>query len=437
MMPVGAVPTPESEFLPASVKSVLARTLPEASPDVALERDIQALTFRRLRIAGLLYAGVHAVSTLLVAAVSVEAVRQALLPRAAIIAISLTFSALTWFPRLERHGFRLSVGLALLTAVYFLIPLLRFGVIHGSDDGGLVLLVVCTGLLFPYTMKQMLALTVAIFSLYLAAVIAVYRAGDFAWVLQSTYYLASASAITVVGARLAHRLRASELSARAALSRERESAEQLLLNILPAPIVKRLKKDQSAIAEGFKDATVLFADLVGFTPMSAKMSPKKLVGLLNEVFSRFDALTEKHHLEKIKTIGDAYMVAGGLPTPRADHAEAVARLALEMRQVVQSVVTPTGDPLGIRIGIHSGPVAAGVIGTMKFTYDLWGDTVNIAARMESHAEPGQIQVTERTYERLREQFQLEPRGSIDVKGKGSMRTWLLIGPRRASLRPMA
>ena len=174
----------------------------------------------------------------------------------------------------------------------------------------------------------------------------------------------------------------------------------------------------------------MFADLVGFTPLSAQMSPKALVEMLNEVFSRFDALTEKYGLEKIKTIGDAYMVAGGLPTPRSDHAILVANMALEMREVVENLETPTGDRLQVRIGINTGPVAAGVIGTKKFTYDLWGDTVNTAARMETHADPGDIQVTERSYERLKRQFHLEPRGTIEVKGKGGMRTYLLVGKHR-------
>jgi adenylate cyclase len=215
--------------------------------------------------------------------------------------------------------------------------------------------------------------------------------------------------------------------AMAALGREREKSERLLLNVLPEAIAARLKESTGIIAEGFPDVTVLFADIVGFTPLARTMEPEALVELLNELFTRFDALAASHGLEKIKTIGDAYMVAGGLPTPRPDHAEAVADMALAMREAVERVSRETGHPLAIRIGIDTGPVVAGVIGQAKFTYDLWGDTVNTASRMESHGVPGSIQVTERTFERLRTRYILTQRGSIEVKGKGEMRTYLLEG----------
>jgi class 3 adenylate cyclase len=242
--------------------------------------------------------------------------------------------------------------------------------------------------------------------------------------VEGLFLVTTAAVITCVGTHLADQLRRREHRARWELSQEREAAEQLLLNILPASIVERLKRDQAAIAEGFLEATVLFVDLVGFTPLSAKMAPTKLVAMLNEIFSRLDALTEKYGLEKIKTIGDAYMAVAGVPTPRKDHAVAVANMALELREVASRFQTPTGEPIRVRIGINSGPVVAGVIGTKKFSYDLWGDTVNTAARMEAHAEPDTIQVTERTYERLRTQFHFEPRGTIEVKGKGEMKTCL-------------
>ena len=217
--------------------------------------------------------------------------------------------------------------------------------------------------------------------------------------------------------------------------RERQRAlddsERLLLNVLPAPIAVRLKQSDEIIADGFPEATVLFADIVGFTGLAERLTPAEVVVLLDQVFAGWDALALRHGLEKIKTIGDAYMVAGGLPLPRDDHAEAVADMALEMNAEVERCSSASGQVLEVRIGIDTGPVVAGVIGRSKFIYDLWGDTVNTASRMESHGIPGAIQVTGRVHERLRDRFELSPRGTIEVKGKGPLATYLLIGRRSA------
>ncbi len=427
---------PYSELLPASVRSVLQRPgEPSLALRQAFEKDVNALLFRRLRIAGVAYASVHTLSAVLLLFSNPAAFRAHAGMQALPITLSLLFAALSYAPKLERRAFALSVALTLGTALYVLEPILRYG-LRWADHGTLVLLIVCTGLLFPYTLGRMLGTASAVFGLYLAAALLHFRVEDRSILIEGVFFLSSASTIATVGARLAHQLREREFSTRWALNHERDAAEQLLCSILPASIVKRLKRDQSAIAEAFMEATVMFVDIVGFTPLSARMPPGKLVEMLNQVFSKFDALTERHGLEKIKTIGDAYMVVGGVPTPRKDHAVAMATLALEMRDVTGSLHTPTGEPLQIRIGLNCGPVVAGVIGTTKFSYDLWGDTVNTAARMEAHAEPGTIQVTERAFERLRTQFHLEPRGSIDVKGKGPMKTYVLVGP-RLSLRPPA
>jgi class 3 adenylate cyclase len=221
--------------------------------------------------------------------------------------------------------------------------------------------------------------------------------------------------------------------------RERERSERLLLNILPAAIAARLKDGPVTIADSFEGVTVLFADLVGFTTLSARVPTGELIVLLNDVFSEFDALAEKHGLEKIKTIGDAYMVVGGVPTARPDHADAIAAMALEMRDRMAARPEVAGERLGLRIGIHSGPVVAGVIGTRKFSYDLWGDTVNTASRMESHGEPGQIQVSGATRDLLASKFSLKERGAIAIKGKGEMVTWFLEGalsrPRELDVTP--
>lgn len=207
---------------------------------------------------------------------------------------------------------------------------------------------------------------------------------------------------------------------------QQAQSDALLLNVLPKPIADRLKWFEETIADHFDEVTVLFADLVGFTQLAGKIPAVDLVSLLNSIFSEFDRLTEKHGLEKIKTVGDAYLVVGGLPTPCEDHAEAIANLALEMQQKIQNFKTPTGEMLQLHIGINTGPVVAGVIGTKKFSYDLWGDTVNIASRMEASAEAGSIQITETTYQKLGDRYSFQERGDIPVKGKGDMKTYLLL-----------
>ena len=204
--------------------------------------------------------------------------------------------------------------------------------------------------------------------------------------------------------------------------REHERSERLLLNVLPEPIAVRLKGGETIIADRFPEATVLFADIVGFTSMSASQPPERVVEVLDRIFSAFDDLAGERGLEKIKTIGDAYLVAGGIPVPRDDHCEAIADMALAM--MLEADGRP---PMKLRVGIDTGPVVAGVIGRRKFIYDLWGDTVNTASRMESHGLAGRIQVTERVVELLRGTHRFEPRGSIQIKGKGSLPTWLLEG----------
>jgi class 3 adenylate cyclase len=213
--------------------------------------------------------------------------------------------------------------------------------------------------------------------------------------------------------------------AKAALAFAR--SEELLLNILPASISARLKTEGRSLADGHAEVTVLFADIVGFTELSARLPPEEVVRMLNEVFSRFDDLSLQFGLEKIKTIGDAYMVAGGLPEPRGDHVEAVARMGLAMHRAIADLNLEHGRELELRIGMHTGPVVAGVIGKRKFIYDLWGDTVNTASRMESSGAPGAIQITREVRDRLEGKFRTERRGTIQVKGKGEMETFFLRG----------
>jgi len=213
----------------------------------------------------------------------------------------------------------------------------------------------------------------------------------------------------------------------AALEQERQKSERLLLNILPQRIAERLKNGESTIAESFPSATVLFADLAGFTEFSQHVDAQHLVGLLDEIFSAFDHLAATHGVEKIKTIGDAYMAVAGLPIPRDDHADAMAGMALGMLDAFRSLIGNRGLSLAVRIGMHSGPVVAGVIGKHKFIYDLWGDTVNIASRMESHGEPSRIHVSQATRDLLEGRFRFEDRGEVPIKGKGTMHTSFLLG----------
>jgi guanylate cyclase len=207
---------------------------------------------------------------------------------------------------------------------------------------------------------------------------------------------------------------------------EQGKSDALLLNILPQTIARQLKDGRQTIAECYDTASILFADIAGFTPLSAELGVERVVELLNDLHTGFDEIVERHGLEKIRTIGDGYMAASGVPTPRPDHAHALADAALEMITFARGLTMPDERPIQLRIGINSGTIMAGVIGRKKFSYDLWGDPVNVASRMESHGLAGCIQITERTYELIKDDFITEPRGIIDIKGKGEMKTWFLI-----------
>jgi adenylate cyclase len=211
------------------------------------------------------------------------------------------------------------------------------------------------------------------------------------------------------------------------LQTEKDKSELLLLNILPKSVVARMRQGETSIADGFTEVTILFSDLVGFTNLASVMPPAQVVGLLNHLFTEFDRLAFERGLEKIKTIGDAYMVAGGLPEPRADHAIAVADMALHMIDVVAAAGSTLGQPLEVRVGVHSGAAVAGIIGKHKFIYDVWGDTVNTANRMESHGVPNRVQISAATYQRVRDAFRCEPRGPQEFKGKGMLETYFLLG----------
>ena len=220
-----------------------------------------------------------------------------------------------------------------------------------------------------------------------------------------------------------------------ALRAEQEKSEDLLLRVLPRSIAERLKGAPQTIADHFVAASILFADVVDFTPLAERLPPADVVGFLDHLFSQFDALVERHGLEKVKTIGDCYMAVAGVPDPRPDHARKAALLALDMRDVVATSVVAGRPGFELRIGINSGPVVGGVIGAKRFLYDLWGDAVNTASRMESHGTPGEIQITRATYELLKDEFVCKRRGTIPVKGKGEVETWFLVRRRSEARTP--
>lgn len=245
--------------------------------------------------------------------------------------------------------------------------------------------------------------------------------------LVQIFFVMNIGAVSTVAFVALHIFVGGKDSAFNRLRREQVKSEDLLHNMLPQEVAEILKNQDGLVAKHYDEASILFADIVGFTPLSVELDPAEAVELLNEMYSHFDSLVEQYGLEKIRTVGDNYMVASGVPNPRSEHAQAIAHMALDMQAYVVRHPMVAGRPLKLRIGINSGLLVAGVIGRKKFQYDLWGDVVNTASRMESHGQGGKIQVTADTFELLKDEFVFEPRGTLDVKGKGEMETWFLSG----------
>ena len=247
------------------------------------------------------------------------------------------------------------------------------------------------------------------------------------WALNAGFVIATVGACLIIFATVWYAMREVE-RAEEAMEVEYDRSEALLANILPASVAAKLKNPaRGVIADRYDDASILFADIAGFTERASEMAPTDLVRFLDRLYTTFDRLVDRHGLEKIKTTGDSYMVVSGVPTPRADHVEAIAALALDMSRAVTGLRDPRGNPVPLRMGIAAGPVVAGVVGARRFFYDVWGDAVNVASRMESTDPEGRIQVPQDVYERLRQAFVLEERGDVEIKGKGVMRTWYLVG----------
>jgi class 3 adenylate cyclase len=397
---------------------------PPAGWRKGFEQELCELFVRRLRLAALILVLLHSAGFLVFDTSSMST--NSLWVRIGVIPVTGLFFASSYIKPLHRQIRKITI--------LFLLLLVAFVVWNNANLGqplrteAMLLLLPAASLLFPFSGRATVLLVALAFVTY-TVIAALTRFGVLPGYRQAAFYILCAGVLASIGAFVSFRLREREFIARIEIEQAHEQVEALLLNTLPRPIVERLKAHEVSIADRHDEATVLFSDICGFTTMSTMVSPDALVAFLNELFSEIDALCESHGLEKIKTIGDAYMLAGGLPDKRADHAEAVARMALEMRDLAANKKNPLGEPLRMRIGIHTGPVVAGVIGRRKLNYDLWGDTVNTASRMESHAVPGTIQVTETTYERLRERFELEPRGTVEIKGKGAMATYVLRSER--------
>jgi guanylate cyclase len=289
-----------------------------------------------------------------------------------------------------------------------------------ANSGGVLMFVVATVLFAAVLLSPGFTVSLAVVSVVLAVVMAAFEQTLRDGRLPPDPQLATQGfTVVIVGSVMIVVPMLHFLLGR--LSFERHRAEGLLLNVLPQPVAAELKEQGRVEARRYQSMSVLFADIVGFTPMSAELDPEEMVERLNTVFTHFDQLSAEHGCEKIRTIGDSYMVAAGVPTPRDDHAIALARVALAMQEFA------TEGPFDFRIGMNSGPAVAGVIGTTKFQYDVWGDTVNTASRMESHGQPGKIQITEATHELIHDRFHCSPCGPIEVKGKGLMPTWHLDG----------
>ncbi len=345
-----------------------------------------------------------------------------------LVGLGLSYTSTHTFTRLWQP--MLAVGYAAIAAamIYYV-----SGVgepYRTSSAGGLALVIVggytLVMMRFVWAAATSAAITAAIAMMHIAqdgvrAVLGGLLPNGMIWI-----YLANI--IGVFACRELELFRRAKFLQQQQIEREQERSESLLRNILPRSIAERLKRGAGTVVDSFESVTVLFGDLVGFTALAERMPSRELVARLNGLYSEFDAIAERYGLEKIKTMGDEYMLVGGVPLPREDHAVAVANMALEMRDAV-AARRAQGEQLEIRIGIHTGPVVAGVIGTRKFSYDVWGDTVNVASRMQSHGVPGSIQVSETTYAALRDEFAFESRGNVDIKGKGDMRAYLLTGRR--------
>jgi adenylate cyclase len=393
-------------------------SLPSDTPDERLRKSALVLSSLLITIFTFIWVGTYAALGLW---------RSAFIPLAYQVA---SLVGLALFARTKRYAAYRASQLAMMLLLPFLLQWSLGGFVESGAVALWAFVAPLSALVF-YGPRQAIAwfgafLALVALSAAIDGVLPEPSEGIPSWLVVAFFALNIFGPSITTFALLEHFVRSRDRAHRL-LAAEQERSETLLLSIFPRPIAERLKVSQEVIAERCEEVSVLFADITGFTPVAERLPAEEVVVLLDDIFSVFDGLVTRHGLEKIKMIGDGYMVAAGIPTPRADHADAAARLALAMRQALADL--PVASGLSLRVGIDSGPVVAGVIGRTKFGYDLWGDTVNTASRMESHAPTGTIQVTERTYRRLEDGFVLEQRTGVVVKGKGEMTTYLLHAER--------
>jgi adenylate cyclase len=393
-------------------------SLPSDTPDERLRKSALVLSSLLITIFTFIWVGTYAALGLW---------RSAFIPLAYQVA---SLVGLALFARTKRYAAYRASQLAMMLLLPFLLQWSLGGFVESGAVALWAFVAPLSALVF-YGPRQAIAwfgafLALVALSAAIDGVLPEPSEGIPSWLVVAFFALNIFGPSITTFALLEHFVRSRDRAHRL-LAAEQERSETLLLSIFPRPIAERLKVSQEVIAERCEEVSVLFADITGFTPVAERLPAEEVVVLLDDIFSFFDGLVTRHGLEKIKMIGDGYMVAAGIPTPRADHADAAARLALAMRQALADL--PVASGLSLRVGIDSGPVVAGVIGRTKFGYDLWGDTVNTASRMESHAPTGTIQVTERTYRRLEDGFVLEQRTGVVVKGKGEMTTYLLHAER--------
>jgi class 3 adenylate cyclase len=408
----------------AAVHDVQADRIPPAWTAAWREHHAK-LTQSRLFIAALLVAVVIALDASFQYVFRPATFAAIFWVRVTVVAIAGLVS-LAARPRWAKYASWLAIILFVALASDIEAAVIHSGGPASPFQGALGLLVVAAGLVLPLELVTIAPLIAMIWGIWLVPIATAHSRVVWAGFEVYVLLMICATLIALIASWLTGRLRRSEFFGRQALAEERERSERLLLNILPAPIAARLKAGEKTIADELKQVTVLFADIVGFTTLAARLPAGRVVALLDEVFSTFDALAARYRLEKIKTIGDAYMVASGVPEQRPDHAPAAADCALAMLAAIPALCDKLGTAIKLRIGLHSGAAVAGVIGKQKFSFDLWGDTVNTASRMESHGIPGRIHVSADTARHLENDFELEARGSIEVKGKGPMQTFFLI-----------